>query len=470
MGSNVYNESGATDVHITAINQTAANLASDLDACQIGFETDTYYLHMRGVSTTHYKFPWCSSVLAVNDVPRWVAATGLTAGVMHDTGSALGVGVTSPDRLHHVEVSDAGTVATVYAQRISHISSETPAAGFGTGWEIELETAAAGTNHLAGAIECYWTDAAVLSSAGQLAFSTGAVNSLTRKMEITSAGNVGINCANPLAQIETSYDGTKTFIGPRFCQFSDTPTDAPTVRIYHARGTRAAPTKLVSGDTIGTLAFQGYDTGASNGGWIRALAAANWGDSATDAPTDIYIACSPNASDTPVNVAMFASTGYMHTASRLMVGSLTVAPQSLLHVYAGASGTTPLVGHVTIEDLASTYLNILVPNASIGGLRVWCPASNVQGEFLFTTHASSANAYWSAKVGGLETLRIGQSYATIPDDTLLCFGTTGDGYIEYDENGGDVHIVVLKLPTSNSGLAAGQLWNSNGSVMISAGP
>lgn len=112
MGSNVYNESGATDVHITAINQTAANLASNLDQCQVGFETDAYYLHVRGTSTTHYKYPWCSAALTANDVARWDSSTGLTQGLLRDTGTKVGVGTgaTTPDSLFQVYGGSAGTV------------------------------------------------------------------------------------------------------------------------------------------------------------------------------------------------------------------------------------------------------------------------------------------------------------------------------------------------------------------------
>jgi hypothetical protein len=69
--------------------------------------------------------------------------------------------VTSPltaDRLFHAEVADAVTNAVTYAQRISHVSSGTVLAGFGTGIEFELEEND-GTNKVAATMEVVWTDA-----------------------------------------------------------------------------------------------------------------------------------------------------------------------------------------------------------------------------------------------------------------------------------------------------------------------
>jgi hypothetical protein len=78
-------------------------------------------------------------------------------GTTVSTGN-IGVGTNSPDRRFHVEVSDAATNSITYAQRLSHITSNTAVAGFGTGLEFELEEND-GTNRIAGILECFWTDA-----------------------------------------------------------------------------------------------------------------------------------------------------------------------------------------------------------------------------------------------------------------------------------------------------------------------
>lgn len=55
-----------------------------------------------------------------------------------------------------------------------------------------------------------------------------------------------------------------------------------------------------------------------------------------------------------------------------------------------------------------------------------------------------------------------------PDDIRVEYGSDSDGYIEYDEDGADEHIVVFQLPTSDPGVA-GQFWNLNGVVQVSDG-
>jgi len=79
-----------------------------------------------------------------------------------DSNGNVGIGTTSPDRLTHAEVSDAVTNAITYAQRLSHITSGTAAAGFGTGTEFELEDNN-GTNRVTGYIESLYNSAATAS-------------------------------------------------------------------------------------------------------------------------------------------------------------------------------------------------------------------------------------------------------------------------------------------------------------------
>jgi len=61
-------------------------------------------------------------------------------------------------------LADAGTNAVAYGQRITHTTSGTAVAGFGTGIEFELEEND-GTNRVAGSIDVLWTDAGEGSNA-----------------------------------------------------------------------------------------------------------------------------------------------------------------------------------------------------------------------------------------------------------------------------------------------------------------
>jgi hypothetical protein len=60
-----------------------------------------------------------------------------------------------------------------------------------------------------------------------------------------------------------------------------------------------------------------------------------------------------------------------------------IAGQSLLHVYAGASGTTPLAGTLaTIEGNGNSYLTLLAPDASARGINFGCASDNVYARIL----------------------------------------------------------------------------------------
>ena len=102
----------------------------------------------------------------------------------------VGIGLTEPARLLHAEVSDAVTNAVTYAQRLSHISSGTVAANFGTGIEFELE-GADGTNLVTGAIENILTDASTGSEDADLIFKVAAGGAVaTEQFRIASDGGL----------------------------------------------------------------------------------------------------------------------------------------------------------------------------------------------------------------------------------------------------------------------------------------
>lgn len=94
----------------------------------------------------------------VAHLQEWQSSTPTTLSVITAAGW-LGIGTSTVDRLIHGEVSDATTNVTVYAQRLSHVTSGLAAANFGTGTEHELEDAG-GNNRIAVTFETYWTNPA----------------------------------------------------------------------------------------------------------------------------------------------------------------------------------------------------------------------------------------------------------------------------------------------------------------------
>ena len=98
----------------------------------------------------------------------------------------------SPDRLLHVELSDATVSAVSYPFRITHVTTGTPAVGIGTGMEFEVETAD-GNNEVGATIEAVATDVTGGSEDFDLVFKlmTGG-SAVAEKIRFTSDGKLGV--------------------------------------------------------------------------------------------------------------------------------------------------------------------------------------------------------------------------------------------------------------------------------------
>lgn len=105
--SNVFEDAGAVDVHITAINNTSADLASNMDTCQVGIETDTGLLaHKDQSDNYHTSAP--KSTLTLGSIPKCkVAATGEL-----ENASAADI---EASHTHSKVVSSNGSVNPAYA-------------------------------------------------------------------------------------------------------------------------------------------------------------------------------------------------------------------------------------------------------------------------------------------------------------------------------------------------------------------
>jgi len=76
----------------------------------------------------------------------------------HYLGGSVGIGATTADRLLHVERSSADTNTITPTARLSHTTSGTAAALFGTGLEVELEDAG-GSMQVASQVDTLWATA-----------------------------------------------------------------------------------------------------------------------------------------------------------------------------------------------------------------------------------------------------------------------------------------------------------------------
>lgn len=123
-------------------------------------------------------------------------------------GGNVGVGTVAPDRLFHVEVADAATNSVSYAQRLSHITSNTAVTGFGVGIDFELEANDA-ANRLAAIIEVKWSDAGeVATNNAYFDFLTmlNGVGAVSR-MVVGYDGNVGVGNTTPTSLLTVGMNG-----------------------------------------------------------------------------------------------------------------------------------------------------------------------------------------------------------------------------------------------------------------------
>jgi hypothetical protein len=137
-----------------------------------------------------------------------------------DPSGNVGIGASSPDRLLHAEVSDAVTAAVTYAQRLSHITSGTAAAGFGTGIEFELEDAGGGFD-VAATIESVWTDAAAAAEDGALVFKVAGHDTLREALRLE-----GDNTVAQVGFFGTAPQSQQAHIADAAAAAGDPPTQA----------------------------------------------------------------------------------------------------------------------------------------------------------------------------------------------------------------------------------------------------
>src|SRR3990167_4078325 len=102
-------------------------------------------------------------------------------------------------------------------------------------------------------------------------------------MVIKHDGDIGMGISDPLFRLHIEKDGASSGI---MTASYGTGTE-PQLVMYGANGTHATPTATQSGDSVGTIYFQGFDTARASGATINAVAAAEWGTAGdgTDSPT-----------------------------------------------------------------------------------------------------------------------------------------------------------------------------------------
>ena len=188
------------------------------------------------------------------------------------------------------------------------------------------------------------------SSAGTLSAAPGSGGvSVSTHLFVVAGSSVGFGTSLPAANLHVSNDGAGT---PRGIMSSQHSTDGNSglLMTRKSRGTNAAPAAVINGDSLGNLAFQGYD-GSSyiTPGRIRFVV--DGAVSAGSVPTDIEF----------LNGAAADGTEKMRITSIGKVGVGSAAPQTLLEV----NGDAQFGSNETKSTFTTTGSLGLAKNASL---------------------------------------------------------------------------------------------------------
>ena len=224
--------------------------------------------------------------------------------------------------------------------------------------------------------------------------------------------------------------------------------DGPALYLSKSRGSVGSPSEVSSGDSLGSLIFQGYD-GATwkNAAYIQAIADGSWtdGGDTTDNPSRLTFSTTADGSSSPTERMRLDSSG------RLGIGTTSVS--SLLHLYQ-ATGSDAFE---IIEAQSSGNNAGLLVKTGGNNLGYFAGAGSFSG--------AAANLAISAPSGAIE-FRNGVSHlerARIDSSGRLGIGTTGPQAalnIKKDANStnpGDSASIVLtnKNTTLNGSIAGG---------------
>ena len=275
---------------------------------------------------------------------------------------------------------------------------------------------AIGAAELLGALEFFSTDSSGIGAgvrgflkctendsgtgrAYDLIFGTGNNTVASEKVRITKTGTVGIGSTTPAAELHVSSTATGTVRGLLSAQYN-TGTHGAQLLSRKARGTEAAPTIIVTGDTLGSWIGSGYDGAAYL--QMGAINIDSTGTIGTNrVPTQIVFKTATDAATSVLTTALTLTADQSAT----FVGRIA----SIGHTITSASATALVVGVTGATDPA---FQVDASTASgVGGLKV---TSNITTQGV-TLSALGTNANENlliiCKGAGVTTLDTGNSNA-----------------------------------------------------------
>jgi len=231
---------------------------------------------------------------------------------------------------------------------------------------------------------------------GHLTLQTTPIGSTTsaERIRITEAGNVGIGTTTPAAtlHIASGYGLVDRYAA------------APMLTLQRANGTLAAPSQVLSGETLGALHFGGYHSGgafpATNSATVRGLAAENFTSTAQGG--HLSFRTTPVGSTTIAervritergDVGIGTTTpGFASSAGRnylSLIGSTSLGVLELATNAADADGVG--LGQVMFIDVLNSGGGAQQRSAGIQGILSGTTALNRGGDLQFFTKADGGS-------------------------------------------------------------------------------
>ena len=264
-----------------------------------------------------------------------------------------------------------------------------------------------------------WSASAVGSN---IQFFTTAKTTTTRveRIRIIDSGSIGIGCTDPVQKLEVSADASVYQVISAYGT-----TSASGLILYKGRGSRAAKTPVLSGDSLGTIYFGGVyqnNTAEFSSTYISGLASENWASGAVGSELRFYTTAKTTGS--------VLERIRITDAGALQVGLVSGATGKI-----NLLGTTSGVVSLTVADTAGSW-TMTLPAA--------VPA--VTGYVLSATTAGICS--WVAQSGG--GAPTGASYWTSTAESGLSnetnIGALTTGLLKISVSGG-----VATPSTASSG-------------------
>jgi hypothetical protein len=296
-----------------------------------------------------------------------------------DSSGNVGIGATSPGRLLHLKAASS----TAYSG-----GSDTADYNF-LKIENTTDNKSAGIFfQIGGNGEAAITATEVTDGATDIAFQNRGGGVRSEKMRLDSSGHllVGGSTSIRSGNIEVIQAGNDTEIN--VTESSDG-GNGPKLRLTRTRGSNvSSPTAISSGNFMGRIAFDSYDSANyRTGAQIEAMAAADW--SSSNCPTDLYFSTTASSNNSPTERMRIDSDG------KLLVGLSSSVDSSKVQINFSAtlnrgSNATGFGNNIGVLKFADARANSIY--GEIRCLADGTPGTDdYPGSLTFSTTANDAN-------------------------------------------------------------------------------